>query len=114
MLNPVEKKGRVCISRLIADRHALAEEGWSYQEINEQVRHLNMIIEEINDKNGAYINKLIGKRRKLQAELRSNEPLTAEVVHLCAEIEKLLAVRKELSTKAASLMHKLSMDKSGR
>lgn len=73
-----------------------------------------MIIEEINDNNGAYINKLVDKRRKLQAELRSNESLRDEVVHLCAEIEKLHAVRKELSAKVASLMHELSRDKSHR
>lgn len=102
--------------RLMADRHALAEERMELhrdlQAGKEEVRHLNMIIAEINAKKEAYISELVDKRRKLEAELRSNEPLRDEVVHLRGEIEKLLAVRKELSAKAASLMQELSREKS--
>ncbi|KAM3255513.1 hypothetical protein ACQJBY_048643 [Aegilops geniculata] len=102
--------------RLMADRHALAEERMELhrelQARKEEVRHLNMIIAEINAKKEAYISELVDKRRKLEAELRSNEPLRDEVVHLRGEIEKLLAVRKELSAKAASLMQELSRERS--
>lgn len=102
--------------RLMADRHALAEERMElHRELQagkEEVRHLNMIIAEINAKKEAYISELVDKRRKLEAELRSNEPLRDEVVHLRGEIEKLLAVRKELSAKAASLMQELSRERS--
>lgn len=102
--------------RLMADRHALAEERMElHRELQagkEEVRHLNMIISEINAKKEAYISELVDKRRKLEAELRSNEPLRDEVVHLRGEIEKLLAVRKELSAKAASLMQELSRERS--
>ncbi|KAI4988695.1 protein FLX-like 3 isoform X2 [Hordeum vulgare subsp. vulgare] len=102
--------------RLMADRHALAEERMElHRELQagkEEVRHLNLIIAEINVKKEAYISELVDKRRKLEAELRSNEPLRDEVMHLRGEIEKLLAVRKELSAKAASLMQELSRERS--
>lgn len=107
---------KVDFRRLMADRHALAEERMElHRELQagkEEVRHLNMIIAEINAKKEAYISELVDKRRKLEAELRSNEPLRDEVVHLRGEIEKLLAVRKELSAKAASLMQELSRERS--
>uniref|UniRef100_A0A453K6B5 Protein FLX-like 3 n=1 Tax=Aegilops tauschii subsp. strangulata TaxID=200361 RepID=A0A453K6B5_AEGTS len=107
---------KVDFRRLMADRHALAEERMElHRELQagkEEVCHLNMIIAEINAKKEAYISELVDKRRKLEAELRSNEPLRDEVVHLRGEIEKLLAVRKELSAKAASLMQELSRERS--
>lgn len=102
--------------RLIADRHALAEERLElHRELQagkEEVRHLNMIITEINAKKEAYISELVDKRRKLEAEVRANEPLRDEVVHLRGEVDKLLAARKELSAKAASLMQELRRDRS--
>ena len=102
--------------RLMADRHSLAEERLElHRELQgrkEEVRHLNMIIAEINGKKEAYITELVDKRRKLEAELRANEPLRDEVLHLRGEIEKLLAVRKELSAKAASIMQELNRDRS--
>lgn len=102
--------------RLMADRHALAEERLElHRELQagkEEVRHLNMIIAEINGKKEAYIAELVDKRRKLEAELRANEPLRDEVVHLRGEVEKLLAARKDLSAKAASIMQELNRDRS--
>lgn len=102
--------------RLMADRHALAEERMELhrelQDRKEEARHLHMIIAEINGKKEAYITELVDKRRKLEAELRANEPLRDEVLHLRGEIEKLLAARKELSAKAASIMQELNRDRS--
>ncbi|XP_051185553.1 protein FLX-like 3 [Lolium perenne] len=102
--------------RLMADRHALGEERMELhrelQANKEEVRHLNMIIAEINGKKEAYIAELVDKRRKLEAELRANEPLRDEVAHLRGEVEKLLAIRKDLSAKAASIMQELNRDRS--
>ena len=81
----------------MADRHALAEERMElHRELQagkEEVRHLNMIIAEINAKKEAYISELVDKRRKLEAELRSNEPLRDE---MCILMVKSRGSRKEL------------------
>lgn len=114
--HPAALEEEIEFRRLMADRHALAEERMELQRElqagKEEVRHLNMIIAEINGKKEAFVNELVDKRRKLEAELRANEPLRDEVAHLRGEIDKLLAARKELSAKAASLMQELNRDRS--
>ncbi|KAE8799975.1 putative serine/threonine-protein kinase [Hordeum vulgare] len=55
--------------KFMADRHALAEERMELPRKKEEVRHLNMIIEEINDNNGAYINKLVDKKGSFKLNL---------------------------------------------
>ncbi|KAL6905494.1 hypothetical protein ACP4OV_003095 [Aristida adscensionis] len=106
------------LRRLMADNRALAEERTAlHRELHsgkEEVRHLNLIIADINAEKEAYISKLVDKRKKLEAELRSYEPLRDEVVQLRGEIERLVAARKELSAEAASLMQELTREKSGK
>ncbi|KAL6641753.1 hypothetical protein ACP70R_019934 [Stipagrostis hirtigluma subsp. patula] len=106
------------LRRLMTDNRALAEERAAlHRELEsgkDEVRHLNLIIADINAEKEAYISKLVDKRRKLEAELRANEPLRDEIVQLRGEIEKLVAVRKELSAEAASLMQELAREKSGK
>lgn len=102
--------------RLMADHRALVDDRMvlhrELQAGKDKIRHLNMIIADISVKKEAYISDLVDKRRKLEAELRTYEPLRDEVVQLRGEIEKLIAVRKELSAKAASLMQELTRVKS--
>ncbi|TVU51317.1 hypothetical protein EJB05_02733, partial [Eragrostis curvula] len=105
------------LRRLLADNRALVEErDILHREVQagrDEVGHLNMIIADINVEKEDYINKLVDKRRKLEAELRATEPLRDEVVQLRGDIDKLVGVRKELSAEAASLMQELAREKSG-
>jgi chromosome segregation ATPase len=104
------------IRRLLADNRALAEErtelSRELQAGKDEVRHLNVIISDINAEKEAYVSKLVDKNRKLEAELRANEHLRDEIMQLRGEIEKLIATRKELSAEAASLMEDLTREKS--
>ncbi|RLM98225.1 protein FLX-like 3 [Panicum miliaceum] len=104
------------LRRLLAHNRALAEEradlNRELQAGKDEVRHLNVIISDITAEKEAYINKLVDKKRKLEAELRANEHLRDEVVQLRGEIEKLIAARKELSAEAASLMEDLTRERS--
>ncbi|KAK3139526.1 hypothetical protein QOZ80_5AG0384740 [Eleusine coracana subsp. coracana] len=105
------------LRRLLADNRALVEErDVLHREVQagkEEVHNLNGIIVHINTEKEDYISKLVDKRRKLEAELRATEPLQNEVVQLRSEVDKLVAVRKELSAEASSLMQELVREKSG-
>ncbi|KAK3119096.1 hypothetical protein QOZ80_9BG0713740 [Eleusine coracana subsp. coracana] len=105
------------LRRLLADNRALVEErDLLHREVQagkEEVHSLNGIIAHINTEKEDYISKLVDKRKKLEAELRATEPLQDEVVQLRSEVDKLVAVRKELSAEASSLMQELAREKSG-
>lgn len=105
------------LRRLLADNRALVEERdglhRDVQGLKDEVHHLNGIIAQITTGKEDYNSKLVDKRRKLEAELRATEPLRDEVVQLRGELDKLVAVRKELSAEAASLMQELVREKSG-
>ncbi|KAG8093463.1 hypothetical protein GUJ93_ZPchr0012g22008 [Zizania palustris] len=98
--------------RLMVDHRALVDDQLTlHQELQagkDEIRHLNMIIADINAKKEAYISELVDKRRKLEAELRANESLRDEIMQFRGEIDRLLVDRKELSAKAASIMHELT------
>ncbi|KAL5223873.1 hypothetical protein ABZP36_010512 [Zizania latifolia] len=102
--------------RLMADHRALVDDRLAlHQELQagkDEIRHLNMIIADISAKKEAYISELVDKRRKLEAELRANESLRDEIMQFQGEIDRLLVDRKELSAKAASIMHELTRKKS--
>ncbi|OEL13844.1 Protein FLX-like 3 [Dichanthelium oligosanthes] len=106
------------LRRLLADNRALVEEraelNREFQAEKDEVRNLNVIIADITAEKEAHISKLVDKRRKLEAELRANEHLRDEIVHLRGEIENLIAARKELSAEAASLMEELTREKSAK
>ncbi|XP_006663897.1 protein FLX-like 3 [Oryza brachyantha] len=106
------------IRRLMADHRALGDEHLAlHRELQagkDEIRHLNMIIADISAKKEVYITELVDKRRKLEAELRANESLRDEVVQLQGEIDKHIVVRKELSAKAASIMHELTRENSSK
>ncbi|NP_001149403.1 uncharacterized protein LOC100283029 [Zea mays] len=104
------------LRRLSAHNRALVEErellSREIQAGKDEVRHLNVIIADINTEKEAYISKLMDKRRKLEAELGASEHLRDEVRHLRGEIDKLVTARKELSAEAASLVEELNREQS--
>ncbi|XP_072975499.1 protein FLX-like 3 [Typha angustifolia] len=103
---------QIDLRRLMADHHALVEDRVALQrEValgKDEIRRLNLIFGDFRAEKEAHIRELIEKGLKLEADLRSTEPLRNEVMQLRAEIEKQIDLRQELSAKVQSLTQELA------
>lgn len=103
------------IQRLLADHHALAEDRAAMQHelmaVNEEIRHLNMVMADIHANGEAYCRELIEKGLRLEADLRATEPLRAKVVQLQAEVQKLNIIREDLVGQVQTLQQELTKEK---
>ncbi|XP_051135833.1 protein FLX-like 3 [Andrographis paniculata] len=80
--------------RLVEDRIALERE---LTAAKEELRRMNIAVADMRADQELQSRELIDRVMKLEAELRANEPVKNEVAHLRAEVQRLNAIRQDLS-----------------
>ncbi|XP_072979618.1 protein FLX-like 3 [Typha angustifolia] len=97
--------------RIVADNRFLMEEIVELRSeiplVKEELHVLSQAIPKLRADKEVETRELIQRGLTLQAELRSLEPLRAEVLQLRAEAQKLEALREEMSSKVQSLTQEL-------
>ncbi|XP_077218994.1 DNA double-strand break repair protein [Tasmannia lanceolata] len=100
------------IRRLVGENRRLAEDRLGLQRelvmAKEEIHRMNVAIADIRANKEAHSRELIEKGLKLEADLRSTEPLRNEVVQLRTEVQKLNAMRQEMAGKIQSLSQDLN------
>ncbi|KAF3793941.1 FLX-like 3 protein [Nymphaea thermarum] len=100
------------IRRLLTDNRRLAEDRMALQHelvgAKEELHNLGQLIPKLNAEKEMQTRDLIEKGLKLEADLRASEPLKAEVLQLRAEVQKLDAIRQELSAQIQGLTQDLT------
>ncbi|XP_077211721.1 protein FLX-like 3 isoform X2 [Tasmannia lanceolata] len=100
------------IRRLAGENRRLSEDRLGMQRelvmAKEELHRMNMAIADIQADREAHSRQLIEKGLKLEADLRSTEPLRSEVVLLRSEVEKLNGVKQEMAGKIQSLSQELT------
>ncbi|KAG0477416.1 hypothetical protein HPP92_014257 [Vanilla planifolia] len=102
------------IRRLLGDNRRLAEDRMAFQQellvAKEELHRVNLVIADIRAEKDAHARELIEKGLKLEAELRAAEPLRNDVILLRAEIQKLNAIRQDLSGQVQTLTQELKKE----
>lgn len=95
------------IQRLLSDNRRLADDRVALQRelsaAKEEIHRMNVVMADIRAEQELQIRGLVDKGLKMEADLRSTEPLKKEVVQLRAEIQKLNTVRNEFNGQVKSL-----------
>ncbi|PHU01920.1 hypothetical protein BC332_27171 [Capsicum chinense] len=95
------------MQRLLADnRHVIDENVMLEREltaIKDEMHRLSQVIPKMRADHEAQVREYIDRGMKLEADLRSTEPLRLEVIQLRAESQKLSALQKELSAQVQTL-----------
>ncbi|KAK6125106.1 hypothetical protein DH2020_016236 [Rehmannia glutinosa] len=91
--------------RLVEDRIALERE---LTAAKEELRRMNLAIADMRAEQELQSRELIERSRKLEADLRATEPLKNEAAQLRAEIQRLNAMRQDLSGQVQALSQDLA------
>uniref|UniRef100_A0A5B6ZQM3 Protein FLX-like 3 n=1 Tax=Davidia involucrata TaxID=16924 RepID=A0A5B6ZQM3_DAVIN len=95
------------IQRILAEnRHVIDENVILQRELaaaKDEIHRLGQVIPKLHADKEAQAREMIERGLKLEAELRSCEPLRSEVMQLRAEAQKLNALRQELSAQVQTL-----------
>jgi len=95
------------IQKIVADNRHLVDDNTGLQRelsaVRDDVHRLSQAIPKVRADKEAHIRELMDRGLKLEAELRSLEPLKAEVVQLRAESQKLKTIRQDLSAQVQTL-----------
>ncbi|KAL0911527.1 hypothetical protein M5K25_019676 [Dendrobium thyrsiflorum] len=99
------------IQRLLSDNRRLAEDRMAFQQeraaVKEEIHRMNLVIADIRAEKDAHSRELFEKGLKLDADLRAAEPLRNEVILLRAEVQKLNAMRQDLTVQVQTLTQDL-------
>lgn len=99
------------IRRLLGDNRRLAEDRMAFQQervaLKEEIHRMNLVIADVRAEQDADSRELIEKGLKLEADLRAAEPLRNEVILLRAEVQKLNAMRQDLTGQVQTLTQDL-------
>lgn len=102
----LELQGRD-IQRLLAEnRHVINDNVMLQRDLTsmkDEIHRLNQVIPKMHADKEAQRRELIERGMKLEAELRSAEPIRVEVVQLRADAQKLSAQNKELSSQVQNM-----------
>ncbi|KAK4376460.1 hypothetical protein RND71_002756 [Anisodus tanguticus] len=91
---------------LAENRHMIDENVMLERELSavkDEMHRLSQVIPKMLANNEAQVREYIDRGMKLEADLRSTEPLRLEVIQLRAEAQKLSTSQKELSAQVLSL-----------
>lgn len=95
------------IQRLLAENRHVIDDNVMLQRdltsVKDEIHRLNQVIPKMHADKEAQRRELIERALKLEAELRSAEPLRAEVGQLRADAQKLNAQNKELSSQVLTM-----------
>ncbi|KAL0397007.1 UNVERIFIED_CONTAM: protein FLX-like 3 [Sesamum calycinum] len=91
--------------RLVEDRLALERE---LTAANEELRRMNLAISDIHSEQELQTRELIERGLKLESDLHAMEPLKAEAAYLQNEIQRLSAIRQDLSRQVQTLNQDLA------
>lgn len=91
--------------RLVEDRFALERE---LTAAKEELRRMNIAIADMRTDQELQSRELIERGLKLEADLRATEPVKNEAAQLRADIQKLNAIRQELSGQVQNLSQDLA------
>lgn len=91
--------------RLVEDRFALERE---LTAAKEELRRMNLGIADMRAEQELQSRELIERGMKLEADLRATEPLKNEAAQLRAEIQRLNAIRQDLSGQVQALSQDLA------
>ncbi|KAK4479889.1 hypothetical protein RD792_015433, partial [Penstemon davidsonii] len=95
------------LQRLLSDNRHVIDENVMLQRdltsVKDEIHRLNQIIPKLNGDKEAHRRELIERGMKLEAELRSIEPMRAEVVQLRSEAQKLSGIRQDLASQVQTL-----------
>lgn len=95
------------IQRLLAENRNVMDDNVMLQRdlnaVKDEIHRLNQVIHKLQADKEAQRRELIDRGLKLEAELRSAEPLRADVVQLRAEAQKLSSQKQELSSQVQNL-----------
>ncbi|KAG8382905.1 hypothetical protein BUALT_Bualt05G0128300 [Buddleja alternifolia] len=95
------------IQRLLAENRHVIDDNVMLQRdltaVKDEIHRLNQVIPKMHADKEAHRRELIERGLKLESELRSTEPLRAEVVQLRSEVQKLNTQRQDLSSQVQNL-----------
>ncbi|KAG6398935.1 hypothetical protein SASPL_140407 [Salvia splendens] len=95
------------IQRLLTENRHVIDDNVMLQRdltsVKDEIHRLNQVIPKMHADKEARRRELIERAMKLEAELRSAEPLRVEIVQLRADTQKLSAQNKELSSHAQNM-----------
>ncbi|XP_057810639.1 protein FLX-like 3 isoform X2 [Salvia miltiorrhiza] len=95
------------IQRLLAENRHVIDDNVMLQRdltsVKDEIHRLNQVIPKMHADKEAQRRELIERGMKLEAELRSVEPLRVEVVQLRTDAQKLSSQNKELSSQAQTM-----------
>lgn len=99
------------IRRLVSENRRLAEDRLGLQRelaiTKEELHRLNLVIQDIRAEKDIHTRDLVDKGLKLEADLRSTEPLRAEALQLRTELQKFAAARQEMAAQIQGLQQEL-------
>lgn len=100
------------MERIMADNRRLVEERIAMQQdiamAQDELRRMRMGLADLQKEQDAHKRDLIERGLKLEADLRASEPLKNEAIQLRAEIQKLNAIRQDLSGQVQNLTQELT------
>ncbi|KAL6505734.1 hypothetical protein OROHE_023113 [Orobanche hederae] len=100
------------IQRLVSENRHVVDDNVMLQRdltaVKDEIRRLNQVIPKMQADREAQRRELIERGLKLEAEVRSAEPLRAEVVQLRGEAQKLSSQRQELASQVQTLTKDVS------
>ncbi|KAI3467094.1 hypothetical protein Pfo_023757 [Paulownia fortunei] len=103
---------QVDLQRLLPENRHVIDENVMLQRdltsVKDEIHRLNQVIPKLHADREVHRKDLIERGLKLETELRSAEPLRAEVVHLRAEAQKLSALRQEMSSQVQTLTNDIN------
>ncbi|WMV28224.1 hypothetical protein MTR67_021609 [Solanum verrucosum] len=88
-------------NRQVIDENVMLERELSA--VKDDIHRLSQVIPKMRADNEAQLREYIERGMKLEADLRSTEPLRLEVIQLRAESQKLISLQKELSAQVQTL-----------
>lgn len=95
------------IQRLLAENRNVVDDNVMLQReltaVKDEIHRIGQVIPKLRADRDIQTRELIDRGLKLEAELRSAEPLRGEVVQLRAEAQKLSTLRQELSSQVQTL-----------
>ncbi|KAK4413801.1 protein FLX-like 3 [Sesamum alatum] len=100
------------LRRLLGDNRRLVEDQIALEReltaAKEELRRMNIAIADIRAEQELQMRELIGRGVKLESDLQAIKPLKAEAAHLQAEIQRLSAIRQDLSRQVQTLTQDLA------
>ncbi|TMW84720.1 hypothetical protein EJD97_024543 [Solanum chilense] len=88
-------------NRQVIDENVMLERELSA--VKDDIHRLSQVIPKMRADNEAQLREYIERGMKLEADLRSTEPMRLEVIQLRAESQKLISLQKELSAQVQTL-----------